>query len=44
MYKTWAWINHAINEGTTAVNMPEVLSGCAEFHELLMPNKENMDR
>lgn len=44
MYKTWAWINHAINEKTTVASMPEVLSGCVEFHELLMPRKEDMER
>ena len=44
MYKTWAWINHAINEATTTAGMPEVLSGCAEYHELLMPPAEHMDR
>jgi len=44
MYKTWAWVNHAINEGTKVPAMPEVLAGSAEFHELLMPSTEYMNR
>ena len=37
MYKTWSWFGHSINPGTTVQQIPEVLAGCAEFHEVIMP-------
>jgi len=37
MYKTWGWLNHAIQQQTDRRGIPEVLAGCAEFHELVMP-------
>ena len=41
MYKSWGWFNHAINETLTYKSCPEVLSGCAEFHERLNPSTTN---
>ncbi|GMI18503.1 hypothetical protein TrLO_g14667 [Triparma laevis f. longispina] len=42
MYKTWGWLNHAIQQQTDRRGIPEVLAGCAEFHELVMP--ENIEK
>mmetsp|Transcript_25142 Transcript_25142/g.47268 ORF Transcript_25142/g.47268 Transcript_25142/m.47268 type:complete len:609 (+) Transcript_25142:262-2088(+) len=37
MYKTWGWLNHSLTGQSEARTVPEVLAGCAEFHEMVMP-------
>ena len=39
MYKTWSWFSHSLNPAAGLGQLPEVLAGCAEFHEVIMPKE-----
>jgi translocation protein SEC63 len=38
MYDTYAWYHHTLNEHTLVANLPEIVSGSAEFRKRNAPN------
>ena len=47
MFKTWAWINYNIDSASASVDikkLPEVLAGCAEYHERNTPSADKFEQ